>query len=599
MAFVKYFDALQTNSTHVYCNNAGGSQIPLQVIDHMVHYLHESHVQLDCVNKIGYEARTKCEEAKSFVDMLFNNKVGKIEFGHSTTQLATNLSYALPCTLYNEVIFCECLHFSMITPFEPNAKKVKWWRPHKYSFQYNDLFNLVNQNTSMVILPHVSNITGVVFDIKYIVEQIRFINRNVIIMVDGVSFLPHDVIDVDCWGVDYYFVSFYKFMGPHIAAVYMKDDSQVSSLNHYFVNDHKLELGSFPNEHLVGLLGIKDYMLDVSQQDYISRSCINIFYEQVRTIEYKILDKCDEYIGNMNQFEIVTDNSEFIRRFPIFSLTSKKDHVENINLFLNELDIMTSCGKFHCNKFLNENVLRLSFLHYNTVNEVDHVFDKLLEFNKSSTPQQGLMQIIFGISGDLFSEHYLGLTHTFKEKYNELSLDSNYKNARYRRYSLISVDDMKIAGTNFYQSRDYNKTPLGGTIRQYNAINICEESCFRNIIEYFKTVVKKMSGQDCRYCTIHQIRVEVNNDSVTPVPEGIHQDGYSYVGILCVNRTNISGGINKIYTLEDNEMYSTLLKEGEMIIFNDRQVKHYVSNIIRIHNEEVAYRDILVITTVF
>jgi hypothetical protein len=98
---------------------------------------------------------------------------------------------------------------------------------------------------------------------------------------------------------------------------------------------------------------------------------------------------------------------------------------------------------------------------------------------------------------------------------------------------------------------------------------------------------------------VHQIRVEVNNDSVTPVPEGIHQDGYNYVGIMCVSRNNIQGGVNKIYTLDEEEIYNKVLDEGEMIIMNDRKVKHYVSNITRKDSLMKGYRDILVMTSVF
>ena len=49
---------------------------------------------------------------------------------------------------------------------------------------------------------------------------------------------------------------------------------------------------------------------------------------------------------------------------------------------------------------------------------------------------------------------------------------------------------------------------------------------------------------------IHQIRVCVNNDDEILLPEGIHQDGYNMVAIICINRRNITGGINKIYDLQ-------------------------------------------------
>ncbi len=41
---------------------------------------------------------------------------------------------------------------------------------------------------------------------------------------------------------------------------------------------------------------------------------------------------------------------------------------------------------------------------------------------------------------------------------------------------------------------------------------------------------------------IHQIRVVASKDEQgEPAPEGIHKDGFDYVGIFCINRDGISG----------------------------------------------------------
>ena len=237
--------------------------------------------------------------------------------------------------------------------------------------------------------------------------------------------------------------------------------------------------------------------------------------------------------------------------------------------------------------------------------EVHDVFEELRAFEQSYakptifTPFKMIRDLFGSDHHDEFSYHKLTLSNTFIEKYNELSIDSSYENTRYRRYSLIDTNTFRVYGTKFVQSKEYNRTKNGGIIRKYEPLNLCQEECFRTVIHYFVTQIRTLSGIECNKCMVHQIRVEVNNDSVTPVPEGIHQDGYNYVGIMCVSRFNIMGGINKIYTLNEEEVYSTMLKEGEMIIMNDRKVKHYVSNILRVNPSTNAYRDVLVISTVF
>lgn len=605
-------DALDKTDV-IYCNNAGGSQVPNNVLEYMINYMIDNHVQLDCVHQIGDLSKDKCNEARNFVDILLNNIHGKIEFGSSTTQLANNLSYVISESLYTEVIMCDALHYSMVTPFEKKAKKLKWWQPqYRYSFNYNDLFNMITNNTTLIIIPHVSNITGVVFDIKYIVHYIRITYPKIKIIVDGVSYLPHDIIDVDSWDVDFYFVSFYKFLGPHISAIYIKDYQEITSLNHYFLDEPKLQLGSFANETLVGLLGIRDY---ISPKNQITRKNIAEFFDDVKQKEFHIVQRCDWYINQMEIFDLITDRSFSFRRFPIFSLDIENYSVDSVNVYLNETGIMTSCGKFYCNKLLKNDILRISFLHYNTLTEVDKVFHELNQFNASYYRINDGLFYLVGVlfqknENTLYHQHKFNLSTSIIDKYNELSVDNHYSNTRFRRYSLIDTKNLQILGTKFYQSKIYNKTDVGNKVRKYEPINIINDKNFKTIVSYFISQVKTNTSINIDKCMVHQIRVQINNDeeTITPVPEGIHQDGYNFVAIMCINRYNITGGINKLYSLNYNdviqeydEILSTILKPGEMIFFNDRKVKHFVSNINRSckDKKDLAYRDILVLTTVF
>ena len=145
----------------------------------------------------------------------------------------------------------------------------------------------------------------------------------------------------------------------------------------------------------------------------------------------------------------------------------------------------------------------------------------------------------------------------------------------------------------------YNMTKRGNQIRHYQPINLIDDVTFNNIILEFSKFVFDQCNNHINYVTVHQIRVYTSED-VSPVPEGIHQDGYSYVGILCVNRVNVEGGETCLYdTIACNKLYTKTLDVGEMIMFNDRKVLHDVSNIKPIDKTKPAYRDVLVITTVF
>ena len=142
------FSVLRDHPFRIYCNNAGGSQILDSVSDYMTNYMENNHVQLDCAHEVGDESNDFCKEAREFVNILFNNVAGTIQFGSSTSQMAMNIANALPIHKFNEVVMCEALHYSMITPIEYRLNQtksmiVKWWKPKfKYSFDYEDLYGL-------------------------------------------------------------------------------------------------------------------------------------------------------------------------------------------------------------------------------------------------------------------------------------------------------------------------------------------------------------------------------------------------------------------------------------------------------------------------
>ncbi len=95
---------------------------------------------------------------------------------------------------------------------------------------------------------------------------------------------------------------------------------------------------------------------------------------------------------------------------------------------------------------------------------------------------------------------------------------------------------------------------------------------------------------------IHQIRITASKDfDGNPVPEGFHQDGFSFVAILVINREGVVGGKTSITSVKKGEfIFQTTLPAGTGVGFDDVSLKHYTSDIKAIG--EKGYRDVLVLT---
>ena len=88
----------------------------------------------------------------------------------------------------------------------------------------------ININTKLVVLPHTSNILGNTIDLQYLSNEIKRINKDTLILVDGVAYMPHDLIDVEKYNIDFYIVSFYKFCGLRGTSVmYINNYNHLSS----------------------------------------------------------------------------------------------------------------------------------------------------------------------------------------------------------------------------------------------------------------------------------------------------------------------------------------------------------------------------------
>ena len=168
---------------------------------------------------------------------------------------------------------------------------------------------------------------------------------------------------------------------------------------------------------------------------------------------------------------------------------------------------------------------------------------------------------------------------------------------RLRRYSVIDFCGVPVGESTFVQSSDYNKYQ-GDVLREFEPIedSVVNSKCFRKMLGLFR-YAGEISIENVE---AHQMRVTVpKNMSVAELsPEGPHQDGFDCVGIFSVNRYNICGGELLVFDdKNDHPFWTMLLKPGQVVVFNDREVWHDGTTIMReVGDIEENYMDVFVFT---
>ncbi|KAL2794876.1 pyridoxal phosphate-dependent transferase [Aspergillus keveii] len=375
-------------------NNGSGALVYKGAIERAAHIMSSPHLNLrglDTKSEIDVTKRTaEFRKLSSFM----NADPDEIAFGSSTTGLLRTLTNSLYPSLNAdaEIIVSVLCHEAGITAWIALAKclgiSIKWWTPaggmgsnRDPKLTLDSLRPLLSPKTRLVCCGHVSNITGTIEPIKEIAGLIHTI-PGALICVDGVAWAPHRAIDVKELDVDFYVFSWYKVFGPHIAQIYVRRRVQqryLTSLNHYFFDSNalavKLGLGNSCIELEHALIPIADYLVNqISWKDLIA-------HEEL--IAAQLLDYLTANGDIYTVYGSKTADSNARVSLISFSVNGApsdriaKEIHESSAFRLVSGDCWSPRTVYDVLGRPDDGVIRVSLVHYNTVDEVKAFTQKL------------------------------------------------------------------------------------------------------------------------------------------------------------------------------------------------------------------------------
>ncbi|MFW6124361.1 MAG: cysteine desulfurase-like protein [Acidobacteriota bacterium] len=392
----------------VFLDNAGGSQTLQSVVDRISEYLLTSDVQLGASYKISRLAGERVNRAaESMAELVNAQKSSEIVMGSSTSLLMRILSLCLSERFNpgDEIIVTNCDHEANIGPWrslQRNGLKIKEWKINRDSLklELEDLKNLISSKTKLVAVNHVSNILGTINPIK---EISSFVHENkALICVDGVAYAPHRLIDIKEWDVDFYAFSFYKVYGPHYALLYGKEALllDIPGINHFFIKQTDIPLkfqpGNVNFELSYGMMGFCDYLHEFAGfHKKKNKENILTFREKalcafgfIREYEETLSDRLLDYLNSKPNVRIIGEKvSDGSVRVPTISFVVNRLKSDFITKEVDKHNIGIRYGHFYAKRLIDaldldkqNGVVRVSMVHYNTLEEVDRliqVFDRL------------------------------------------------------------------------------------------------------------------------------------------------------------------------------------------------------------------------------
>lgn len=172
---------------------------------------------------------------------------------------------------------------------------------------------------------------------------------------------------------------------------------------------------------------------------------------------------------------------------------------------------------------------------------------------------------------------------------------------RSRRHSCFVVDGAQIeqvAHRAHWQPLQYNALH-GGMQRWFDPMAPAMASLpeWHRLLSRLGETASALHGRRAWFVEAHLFRIDTTDGIGRPTPEGAHRDGVDMVAVFMVARHQIKGGESRVFEANGpNGQRFTLLQPWSLLLLDDARVIHESTPIQPLVEEQMGWRDTLVLT---
>jgi len=374
----------------VYFDNGATSQKPISVIRAITEYYKEYNSNVHRgVHHLSQLATEKYENARAVIQKFINaSDLQEIIFTKGTTEAINIVASSWgreELKKGDQVIISAMEHHSNIVPWqmvceEKGAELKVAPINQEGELIIEELFDLINSQTKIIALTHISNTLGTINPIQKIINKAH--EYNAYVLIDAAQSIHHMQIDVQKLNCDFLAFSSHKMYGPTgVGVLYGKknileqmrpfqgggDMIKEVTFEKTTYNDlpYKFEAGT-PN--IAGVIGLAEAV------KYINKIGFDFIHQQ----ESLLLKIATNSIKELPGLQIIGNAKQ---KSSVVSFIIDEVHSFDIGTLLDQLGIAIRTGH-HCTQPLMEfykipGTARASFAFYNTEEEVSLLVDGL------------------------------------------------------------------------------------------------------------------------------------------------------------------------------------------------------------------------------
>lgn len=382
-----------------HLENAGGSYACRQSIEWLERYYRQTKVQPHYDYPASRTAGEQMDTAKQRMASWLSTGTDELHFGPSTSQNTYVLAQALRQELKpgEEVIVTNQEHEANVgvwSRLEDDGIIVREWKvdPDTAELHPMDLEALMSSKTRAVAFTHCSNVVASFNPVREITDLIR--DAGAWSIVDGVSFCPHGMPDIPSLGADVYLFSLYKVYGPHLGVMFLRKDlnAEWPYQGHFFnagLPEARFTPAGPDHAQIAAVNGVLDYMEAVYEHHHGTSAPLAQQAAAVsglfRDHETLLLQPLLDYLSDHSRVRLIGQKRAGIRA-PTVAFTVRGQSAQSLVPKLAEFKLGVGAGHFYAYRLIEaldidtgDGVLRASFVHYNTREEVDRLISALDE----------------------------------------------------------------------------------------------------------------------------------------------------------------------------------------------------------------------------
>jgi cysteine desulfurase family protein (TIGR01976 family) len=371
------FSSLQNG--FAFLDAPGGSQVPDEVGAAVAAAMRDASANLGAVYATSHRVAEILETAEADAARFLGCEPREITFGTNMTTLNFTLSRTAGREFApgDEIIVSSLDHDGGVAPWLELAHdrdlvvKVVDIKPDT-TYDFDDLAAKLSDRTRVVAFAWASNAVGTVTDAARVAKMAH--DAGALCWIDAVHYAAHEPIDVHAIDADVLICSPYKFCGPHLGMAYCRPEvsetwrpfkarpAPMNPLGRRFV------AGTLPYELLAGFSATIRYLDSIGGIEAV------IPYER---------QLGEHFLSQISDRVTVYGLPTMEGRVPTFLVNvdgvAAKDVVDQ--LAARDIGVWAHDSWYSLNLYkklgYEQDAIRIGFIHYNTVEEVDRLVDGL------------------------------------------------------------------------------------------------------------------------------------------------------------------------------------------------------------------------------